>query len=439
MIKYAFSEGILCFMYNFLNFYSLLLCKIFNGAIISIKCYISLVVICDRKGDFGMFKAYVGSSVNADAALAGKEAASAVKADGLKAAFVYMSCAYDVPKVVSAISDELPGVPVFGNTSFTGVITPEGYIGGDKPVVGILALQDDDMTVSVVASAKDGCSIAKGEDLAKKAMEKAGKKCAPAYFYMAASPAEEEKYLEGISKVIGRKPFFGGSAADNSIAGEWVLYGDGQNFADGCVAAFFWGGAKITNLFTGAYRETDDYGVITKIGTERQLVEIDGVKATEKYASWRNLDKEAVTGGNLLVTTITSPLGVKDRLGKLIAIRHPMNGNDDGSMNVGNVLTEKTVVIRMEATVDELIDSTGNTLKALIEKMPGKPLAFHLVHCGGRRAGIGDRIGEVAKQLKDAAGDVPFICEFTFGEYGFERDGENTCGGLMLSFTGFYE
>ena len=38
---------------------------------------------------------------------------------------------------------------------------------------------------------------------------------------------------------------------------------------------------------------------------------------------------DAVTGGNLLATKITSPLGIKDRLGKLIAIRHPMNGNDE--------------------------------------------------------------------------------------------------------------
>ena len=133
-----------------------------------------------------------------------------------------------------------------------------------------------------------------------------------------------------------------------------------------------------------------------------------------------------------------SPLGVKDRLGDLIAIRHPMNGNPDGSMAVGNNLAAKTCVIRMEATVDELVNSTGDTLKALIKKMaPEQPAAFHLVHCGGRRAGIGDRIGEVAKQIKEAAGGVPFIVEFTFGEYGFESDNNNTCGGLMLSFTGF--
>lgn len=386
-----------------------------------------------------MFKSYIGTSTNSDAISAGKEAAMNVKAADLKAAFVYASCDYNVPEVLAAIGKELPDIPIFGNTSFTGIITPEGYIGGDKPFVGILAFADPELTVGVAAAAKDGDSIAMGQSIAKNAMEAAGKVEAPDYFYMAASPAEEEKYLEGITKIIGRKPFFGGSAADNSIEGKWLLYANGKCFADGCVAAFFWGGPKMKNLFTGAYRETDDFGIITKIGGERQLMEIDGVPATEKYAQWRNLDKEAVSGGNLLVTTITSPLGVKDRLGKLIAIRHPMGGNEDGSMNIGNVLSEKTVVIRMEATVDELINSTGDTLRALIASIPGKPVAFHLVHCGGRRAGIGDRIDEVAEQLKAAAGDVPFLCEFTFGEYGFERDGENTCGGLMLSFTGFYE
>ena len=59
------------------------------------------------------------------------------------------------------------------------------------------------------------------------------------------------------------------------------------------------------------------------------------------------------------------------------------------------------------------------------------------MHCGGRRAGIADRIEEVYADMKAAAGDLPFIAEFTFGEYGYEDDGNNTCGGLMLSFTGF--
>ena len=385
-----------------------------------------------------MFRPIVATSTDTDVKKAAAEVASAAKVSDLKAVFAYCSCDYDVKALISAIGDELK-VPVFGNTSFTGVITADGYFGGDDLFVGILAFADADMTVGVAALEKDGCSIARGKELADACLNAAGKTQAPDYFYMAASPAEEEFYLRGITEVIGRVPFFGGSAADNSIEGKWLLYADGKFFADGCIAAFFYGGPKMCNLFTGAYRETDDFGIITKVDGNRRLVEIDGVPAADKYMEWRGLDRDAVSGGNLLVTTITSPLGVKDRLGRLTAIRHPMNGNEDGSFDVGANLAEKTVVIRMEATVDELIDSTGNTLKELIKKTPGKPLAFHLVHCGGRRAGIGDRIDEVAKQLKEAAGGVPFITEFTFGEYGFEQDDCNTTGGLMLSFTAFYE
>lgn len=388
-----------------------------------------------------MFKANVGTSTQASAVAAGKEATqkAAEGLDAIKLAYVYCSCDYDVKEVISGVKEALPGVPCLGNTSFTGVVTNEGYVGGDVPFVGVMALSSEEMSVGIAAidRAAVDCPVVAGERIAKAAMEAAGKHTAPEYFYMAASPAEEEFYLKGISRVVGRIPFFGGSAADNTIEGKWSLYADDACFADGCIVAFFYDALTITNKYTGAYRETDDFGVITKIDGNRTLVEIDGVPATKKYQEWTGDSDEAVTGANLLATCITSPLGVKDRLGDLIAIRHPMNGNEDGSMAIGNNLAEKTCVIRMETTVDELIDSVPDTLKALIEKMPGEPLAFHLVHCGGRRAGIDARIGEVADALKEVAGDVPFIVEFTFGEYGYESDNNNTCGGLMLSFTGF--
>lgn len=118
----------------------------------------------------------------------------------------------------------------------------------------------------------------------------------------------------------------------------------------------------MTNKFTGAYRETRDIGVITKVVDNRVLAEIDGIPALEKYASWRGMDIETLKGGALLAESVTSPLGVKDRLGDLVAIRHPMNGNDDMTMSIGNQLAEGTAVIRMEGSVDELIAATGHTL-----------------------------------------------------------------------------
>ena len=388
-----------------------------------------------------MLKVNVGSSILSCAKTAGKEAASKAKIglDSIKMAFVYGSCDYNIDEMLSGVAEELPDIPLIGNTSFTGIITPEGFIGSEDGFVGVMALSDPDMIIGIASKERGASPVEDGKLIAAEAMKAANQNSSPNFFYMAASPAEEEFYLKGISSIIGRIPFFGGSAADNSISGNWKLYTDNSQFSDGVVIAFFYGDIKMTNLFTGSYRETDDFGVITKVDGNRTLVEIDGVPATKKYAKWRGIDMEAVTGGNLLATTITSPLGVKDRLGDLIAIRHPMNGNDDFSMAIGNNLSEKTCVIRMEATVDELISSTGETLKALIEKMDKPPIAFHFVHCGGRRAGIDSRIDEVAKLIKEVAGDIPFIVEFTFGEYGFESDNNNTCGGLMLSFTGFSE
>lgn len=386
-----------------------------------------------------MLKANTGSSVNSNPKTAGAEAAAKAKAglDSVSMAYVYASCDYDLDAMLAGIAEELPGVPVIGNTSFTGVITPEGYITGEDGFVGIMAVSDPDMTVGVAAVERADCPVDAGEQAAKLAMERAGKTTPPDYYYMAAPSGLEEFYVKGITKVIGRVPFYGGSAADNSIEGKWKLYTDKGVFADGVAVAFFYTDKKMTNKFTGAYRETKDAGIITKVVDNRVLAEIDGVPALEKYASWRGMDVEALKGGALLAETITSPLGVKDRLGDLVAIRHPMNGNDDLSMNIGNNLAEGTAVIRMEGSVDELIDSTGKTLADLKAKMPAPAGTYHLVHCGGRRAGIDTRIDEVAAQLKKEAGDVPFIAEFTFGEYGYEDDGLNTCGGLMLSFTAF--
>ena len=384
-------------------------------------------------------KANTGSSVAADPKAAGKEAAEKAKKglSNIKVVFAYSSVAYDQSQVLKGIAEGLPGVPVLGNTSFSGVVTPEGLITGDKGFLGIMALGGDDVTVGVSGKAKAGDARKTGKEAAKEAMKNAGKNSAPAYFYMAAPPGEEEFYLKGVSDVIGRVPYFGGSAADNAIAGEWKLFANGQVFPDGVTLAFFYADKPAVNLFTGAYRETNDVGIITKVKDKRTLVEIDGVPAVKKYAQWAGVDPETLKGGNLLVYTINSPLGIKDRLGDLIAIRHPMNGNDDYSMAVGANLAEKTAVIRMQGTTDELIASAAKTLENLKTKMGAAPAAFHLVHCGGRKVGIGDRIEEVVQGVKKAAGGVPFIMEFTFGEYGFEDDGNNTTGGLMLSYTGF--
>ncbi len=386
-----------------------------------------------------MLSIKTGNSIHSDAALAAKEAAASVRGDlsDMKMAFVYSGVQYDQKAFLDAMKKELPGVPLIGNTSFTGVMTPNGFISSEEGFAGIMTLSGDDLTVGVAGAAKEGSARETGHKVAEKALRAAGRTDAPDYFYMTAPSGEEEYYLKGITEVIGRVPFFGGTAADNSISGEWLLYTDELVMAEGVAVAFFYTDRPFANKFTGAYRETEKAGVITKIEGKRTLSEINGKPALQQYREWTGAGAEEVAGGNLLSYAIEKPLAVKDRLGDLAAIRHPMNGNEDGSMAIGNHLAVGTAVVLMEASVDELISSVGKTLEELKKKI-GAPIAgLHLVHCGGRRAGIGERIGEVYEEVKKHADGIPFIMEFTFGEYGYEDDGNNTCGGLMLSFTAF--
>ena len=385
-----------------------------------------------------MLNSKVGYSNNKDAYEAGKETATkAIEGLNAKIGLLFNSVGYDQKKLIEGIKSVAKDVDVIGCTSSAGIITPDGYMIDEEGTAGMLTLGGDDLTVACYGMAKGKSARETGREVAKKALEKAGLDYAPDYFFMSASPAEEEEYIKGIQDIIGRVPCFGGSAADNTVEGKWSIFYNDTIFNDGVVAAFFYTANDIATVYTGAYNETKDMGIITKLNDTRVLAEIDGEPALDKYKNWRGLDDEAVTGGNLLVTTITSPLGVKDRLGNLTAIRHPMNGNDDKSMNIGANLAVGTTVIRMEATVDELINSTGKTLKELKKKCPNAA-GYLLIHCGGRRLGIGDRMNEVYEQLKKEAGDVPFLVAFTFGEYGYTDDDQtNTTGGLMLSFTAF--
>lgn len=386
-----------------------------------------------------MLKSNVGWSTNVDSYNQGKESAAKAVVDLIqtKVAFLYTSVDCDVAKVLEGAKAELGTAPIIGCTSSAGIITPDGFISSENGFTGILALGDSDLNVGVASSPRNANPRETGKKVALEAMKNAGRTDSPAYFYMIASPAEEEEYIKGIQEVIGMVPVFGGSAADNTVEGKWSIYTNDAIFADGVAVAFFYTDKEMKNVFTGAYRETTNSGVITKVNGKRTLVEIDGVPAVEKYAKWTGKKLKDLAGGNLLVETICAPLGVKDRLGDLVAIRHPMFANEDNSMNIGANLAVNTAVIQMEATVDELIDSTGKTMKDLKAKMAGEAGAYLLVHCGGRRLGIGDRIDEVVKQLKKEANGVPFMTIFTFGEYGVEDNGGNTTGGLMLSFTGF--
>lgn len=394
-----------------------------------------------------MLKSGVGYSKNLDYYVSGIETAEMATSDlnEQKLGFLYTSCNDDIKEVLKGIRT-ITSVPLIGCTSSGGLIVPDGIIESNESYAGMLVLNDGEMTVGVACHEAGKNPRAIGRKVAIDAVANAKTTRAPAYFYMVASPKEEEEYLLGIQDVIGRVPMFGGSAADDTVDENWKIICNDKVFKDGVAVAFFYTDNEIETSFTGAYRETNNVGIVTKVDNDRELVEINGVGALKQYADWTNKKIEDLQGRNLLKASVTAPLGVKDPIGNITVIRHPKIGDDKGTKSVkddtivlGNRVVEGTAIIGLRSTIDELIDATGNTLKDVKNKMYNTPAAYVLMHCAGRKMAIGNRLEEVYQQLIRETKGVPFITTFTFGQYGYDEHSANMCGGLMLSFTIFGE
>lgn len=392
-----------------------------------------------------MLKSGVGYSINEDNLVMGMETAkSALKEiSNAKICFLYTSEKNNIKEIIQGIR-KVTNMPIIGSTSNEAIIVEDGIITSENGFAGMMAMEDKNLTIGVAAHEAGKDSRAIGRRVAIEAVENAKTTRAPAYFYMVASPKEEEEYLMGIQDVIGRVPMFGGSAADDKVEGNWKIICNDKIFTDGVAVAFFYTDNEIITSFNGNYRETNNIGIITEVKNNRTLVSIDGISALRKYASWINKSPSSLIGTKLLEASASKPLGVKDPLGNLTIIRHPMIGNDmgtktttDDTITLGNKVVPKTAIIQLEATTDELIDASVNTLRDLKRQLYTTPAAYILIHSGNRKKVIGDRLEEVHKLLVKETKGVPFIMPFTFGEYGYDSHSANICGGLMLSFTVF--
>ena len=388
-----------------------------------------------------MLKTKVGYSENVDAFASGAETAKMANViENPQVGLLFTSCVQDQNKIMEGAKSVLGDVPVIGCTSSAALCTQDGYLNKETGYSGMMLFGGDLEVVTAGSAQTDETPREVGRKVAREAISKVkGEDTEPDFFFMSASPANEEEYLEGIQDVIGNVPVFGGSAADNTVEGKWSILNDGEAFADGLTIAIFYTKGEMKNLYTGAYHETNNVGVITKVRDERTLVEIDHEPALKKYAEWTGKTVESLMGNNLLTETICAPLGVKDPIGKVTAVRHPMFGNDDLSMNIGANLALNTAVIQLSNTPEGILKANEETINNLNKLMVSEVNSYFLVHCGGRRLGLAlsqieDRI---YPEVKKVIPDKEFLMVFTFGEYGTGDHSSNTVGGLSLSYTAF--
>ena len=376
-----------------------------------------------------MLKTKVGYSENVDAYASGVETAKMANViENPQVGLFFTSCVQDQAKLMEGAKSVLGDVPIIGCTSSAALCTQDGYLNKETGYSGMMLFGGDAEVVTAGSKKTDESPREIGRRIAEEAVSKVkGKDVEPDFFFMSASPANI--------------PVFGGSAADNTVEGKWSILNDGEYFADGCVIAIFYTNGEMKNLYTGAYHETEHAGIITKVRDSRTLVEIDHEPALKKYAEWTGKDIDSLMGGNLLTETICAPLGVKDPIGKVTAVRHPMNGNDDYSMNIGADLAENTAVILLKNSPEGILKANEETIEKVTDMMEGEIQSYFLVHCGGRRLGLALASIEdkIYPEVKKAIPDKEFLMVFTFGEYGEGDHSSNTVGGLSLSYTAFGE
>ena len=388
-----------------------------------------------------MLKTKVGYSENVDAFASGAETAKMANViENPQVGLLFTSCVQDQNKIMEGAKSVLGDVPVVGCTSSAAICTQDGYLNKETGYSGMMLFGGDLEVVTAGSAQTSETPREVGRRVARDAISKVkGADVEPDFFFMSASPANEEEYLEGIQDIIGNVPVFGGSAADNTVEGKWSILNDGEAFADGLTIAIFYTKGEMKNLYTGAYHETNNVGVITKVRDERTLVEIDHEPALKKYAEWTGKSIESLMGNNLLTETICAPLGVKDPIGKVTAVRHPMFGNDDLSMNIGANLAENTAVIELSNTPEGILKANEETINNLNKLMVSEANSYFLVHCGGRRLGLAlSQIEDkIYPEVKKVIPNKEFLMVFTFGEYGMGDHSSNTVGGLSLSYTAF--
>ena len=370
-------------------------------------------------------------SIDKKAKTAGKEMLEKGVSDlgETKLALIFNTVKYDTKKLLDGAKEVLGTAPILGCTSSGGILTQDGYITAEDGAAACMCIGDNETAVGTAVVERKKSAKDAAKDAVKKAMNKVGTKEVPASVLMFATPGYEEEYIEGIEEVLGKVLIYGGTAADDDLSGNWKVYNEEKVVTDGVGIALFYTNKKLSNVFDGKYHETTNVGVITSITGKRELDEINGIKALKQYAEWTGLKSKDVKGEKLLQSSILKPLAVKMPDGKYTLIRHPMNGNTDNTINIGNDAAINTAVVQMEATADELVMAPKHILKELKETEKTSA-GYIMFHCGGRKMAIEGRIDEMYRKFKEEAKDTPFIAPFTFGEYG-----QSLCGGLMVSIV----
>ena len=185
-------------------------------------------------------------------------------------------------------------------------------INSELPNSATLFLLDDKEGHYGVGSADlaDNCRKS-ASDALEQAMEKAGKPNElPALIWCLQAPGNEEQVLAGLQDLVGDKvPIFGGSSADNDVAGDWLQYDGNVLYGNGVVVLALYGSTPLSTYFSSGYSASTSVGTVTAVDG-RTLQSIDHKPAASVYNDWLAQEGKApLQEGSILMEALFHHLG----------------------------------------------------------------------------------------------------------------------------------
>lgn len=265
---------------------------------------------------------------------------------------------------------------------------------------------------------------------------------APDLIWISASPGSEEQILLGVEDVVGGNvPILGGSAADNSISGEWRVFNRHSMLANGVIVSVLFPSTSISFAYHNGYAPTSHTGTVTK-ADGRALMEIDNRPAAEVYREWVGPDAmpSHVTETTAILSESTlKPLGqYLESVGDVpyYLLAHPAGLTPDGALELFADVKAGDRLTLMSGAPDQLTQRAGKVVALAAQSgnlQPAKVAGALMVYCGGCMLAVQDRLTDVTDGVSTALPGVPYLGIFTFGEQGVVLDGHNRHGNLMIS------
>lgn len=365
-----------------------------------------------------------------------QEAARSLGEGSFHFASVHVNCETGLDPIETS---NLPGA-LHGSTSCLGAMTNDGQTSG----VAIFGISDAEGAYGTGLSSFDKGPRLSASEATKSALrdaDRVGEQ--PDLIWVSATPGTEEDVVEGIQDVVGSDiPIIGGSAADNSVAGNWFVFDGRTTEPEGVVVSVLFPSRPISFAYQNGYSPTAHTGRVTK-AAGRVLKEIDGKPAMEVYSSWTGNAVAEVghgeTSSAILSASTLWPLGREiSQVGQVpfYLLAHPAVAHENGEIELFATVHEGEELTLMNGTEQSLVERAGRV--AALARKTGRqcdePVSGALmIYCGGCMLSVQDHLPSVVEGVNEALGGAPFLGAFTFGEQGALLKAGNRHGNLMIS------